>query len=185
MIDRQLTPQQKLFVDAYLATLSNTKAAETAGYKTPKQAGSRVRNYPQVAMAIAAGLDERVMGGDEVLIRLAEQARAEYAQFIDELGTVDLAEMRKQGKLHLIKRITPTKYGNSIEFYDAQAALLNIGRHHALFTDKTDLSATVDITEHEQAEQRINSRLDSIAERIRAKADAGGDSADGGGSETA
>jgi phage terminase small subunit len=41
---------------------------------------------------------------------------------------------------HLIKSLTWTQYGPKLELHDGQAALLNIGKHHKLFTDRTEIS---------------------------------------------
>lgn len=82
------------------------------------------------------------MGADEVLHRLAEQARAGYADFINEAGDVDLGALLAAGKGHLIKKTRKDKDQNVIvEFYDAQAALVQVGRHFGLFTDNVDVTS--------------------------------------------
>ncbi len=78
------------------------------------------------------------MGADEVLARLAEQARAEQAEFIN-AGGVDLAGLVVAGKARLIKGMKETKYGTDIEFYDAQAALVHIGKNLGLFKDSKEI----------------------------------------------
>lgn len=126
------------------------------------------------------------MRADEVLRRLAEQARSEHARYIvskprldmvqmaldekadlipaviDEHGNIDVAQMatdgvlelyapyiintayvdldamRRDDMMHLVKGIKHTKEGLQVEFYDAQSALQLIGKHHALFTDRTE-----------------------------------------------
>lgn len=76
------------------------------------------------------------MSADEVLMRLAEQARAAYSDAICEDGTVDVAELVSPGRAHLIKSIKFTESGKkNVEFYDAQAALQLLGKHHKLFSD--------------------------------------------------
>jgi len=52
---------------------------------------------------------------------------------------VDIAAMERDGKKHLIKSIKPTQYGMAIEFHDAQAAKLQIGKYHKLFTDQSEV----------------------------------------------
>jgi len=81
------------------------------------------------------------MGADEVLTRLAQQARAEYADYLRPDGTVDLARMLADGKGHLIKG---TKWDNrsgklTVEFYDAQAALVHLGKHLGIFKESQEL----------------------------------------------
>lgn len=75
------------------------------------------------------------MGADEVLVRLSEQARAEYSQYFMPNGTVDLAKLIADGKAHLIKKVKETQWGLQVEFYDAHAAKELIGKHHRLFAD--------------------------------------------------
>lgn len=87
------------------------------------------------------------MGPDEVLLRLAEQARAEYSAYLQIDGTVDLARLLQDGKGHLIKGIKETAHGRTIEFYDGQAALVHLGKHHGLFKD-TGPSGTADDPVH-------------------------------------
>lgn len=76
------------------------------------------------------------MGADEVLVRLAQQARAEYALYLCDDGTVDLARLLADGKGHLIKGTKWDRLGNLVvEFYDGQHALELLGKHLGLFKD--------------------------------------------------
>lgn len=81
-------------------------------------------------------MTEAAMCADEVMMRLAEQARASYSQYINADGSVDFEKIIADGKAHLIKSIKHTPYGKNIEFYDAQAAIQLIGKHHNLFVDR-------------------------------------------------
>lgn len=111
------------------------------------------------------------MSADEVLNRLAEQARGDMSNFVvfDEDGnpTFDLRAAAHAGKLGLTKKLkvktrrwqepfydTTTDEieqrevaETSIEFelYDAQAALVHIGKHHKLFADSLDVSHSGEI----------------------------------------
>ena len=89
-------------------------------------------------------------------MRLAEHARGDMGDFLDitSMGfVVDLDKAKEKGLTHLIKKVkmrtqtTVAKDGietethdTEIELYDAQAALVQLGRHHALFTDKSDIT---------------------------------------------
>lgn len=79
-----LTDKQKLFVEAYLgpAQFNATKAAAAAGYKDPEQAGWENRQKQEIAEAIRRRLSEAAMTADEVLARLAEQARGSMEDFL-------------------------------------------------------------------------------------------------------
>lgn len=81
------------------------------------------------------------MGADEVLARLAEIARGEHGQYITETGSVNFVQLVEDGKAYLIKNIRDTAQGKSIEFYDGQKALVDIGRHHQLFIDSVDVKS--------------------------------------------
>lgn len=173
-----LSQKQQVWIEEYLQTWNATEAARRAGYAIPRISGVENLSKPALMEEIRRRVDERAMGADEVLVRLAEQARSEYSVYIDDDGDVDLAAMRRDGKMHLVKKIKPTRYGREVEFYDGQTALIQIGKHHQLFTEKLDLTADIEIREHESATERILSRIDSIAARIRQTPDAGGTSAD-------
>jgi len=146
-----LRKKQQAFVDEYLKCWNAAEAARRAGYseRTARQQGSRLLTNVDIQAAIQERLDELAMGADEVLVRLAEQARAEYAQYIvvkDGLPAFDFDACVRDGKQHLIKKIKYDKDGNpEVEFYDAQTALVQIARHHALFTDKAEHSGAVDV----------------------------------------
>lgn len=179
---RALTGQQEIFVNAYAATMNASEAARVAGYSNPKSIGYRVLRTPAVQDALSTMLAERVMDPGETLGRLAQQARCEYADYISADGKVDLAGLQRDGLMHLVKSIKDTRYGKAIEFYDGQAALQLIGRHQRLFVDGVELSGGVEISEN-AATERLNSRIDSIAARLRAQSGTDGAGADAGGSE--
>jgi phage terminase small subunit len=53
---------------------------------------------------------------------------------------LNLVEAAKAGKLHLIKSMKDTRWGISVELYDAQAALALLGKHHGLFVDRQEIT---------------------------------------------
>lgn len=68
----------------------------------------------------------------------------------DEQERVDVAidweGMRDSGALDLLKKVKWGQHGPEIEMYDAQAALVHIGKHHGLFVEKQEVTHTGDIT---------------------------------------
>jgi len=86
----RLSDQQRRFVDAYLETLCAAKAAKTAKYAHPIQAGHRVRHLPEVAAAISEALETRVMGKSEVLERIKRIACNPAATDKDRLRALEL-----------------------------------------------------------------------------------------------
>jgi hypothetical protein len=119
-----------------------------------------------VQAAIKARLTEKAMSADEVLVRLAEHARGSMAEFIhvDEytgIATLDLRAAEKAGKLHLIKSYQDAsdKFGAKLELYDAQAALVQVGRAHGLFIDKTALTDPTGEKEYGDYREELERRL--------------------------
>lgn len=159
-----LTNKQRVFIDEYLKHFNATRAAIDAGYspQTAYNIGWENVRKREIAEAISRRLSESAMGPDEVLMRLAEQARNEHGRYIDEAGSVNLPMLIADGKGHLIKGIKETQYGRNIEFYDAQAALVHIGKHHKLFTDKVEHSGRI---EHSNVTDLTDEELANIASR--------------------
>jgi len=52
-----------------------------------------------------------------------------------------LEKLKKDGYSHLIKRIKQTTTGIDIESYDQHKALVDVGKHHELFTDNYDITS--------------------------------------------
>lgn len=143
-----LSLKQQAFVDEYLKCWNASEAARRADYskKTAYSQGARLLKHVEIAAAIQERINERMMSADEVLLRLAEQARGVDSSYYNgSLGMLylDVERLIADGKAHLIKKVTYGKEGDisSVELYDAQAALVHIGRHHQLFSDKIDLTS--------------------------------------------
>jgi phage terminase small subunit len=155
---RKLTPKQRAFIAEYLKDFNGTQAAIRAGYseRTARQIANKLLTLVDISEAIDAEIAERSMSADEVLKRLAEHARADMGDFLD-IGSmafqVDLEKAKEKGITHLIKKVkmrtttTLSKEGVEtethdieLELHDPQAALVQLGRHHKLFTDKTELT---------------------------------------------
>lgn len=134
----RLSYKRRVFVEEYLRCWNATEAAKRAGYspRTARSQGQRLLTNVDIQAAIKARLAEKAMWADEVLLRLAEQARAEYAAYFNADGTVDLARMLQDGKGHLIRGTKWDRNNNlTVEFYDAHTALVDIGKHLGLFKD--------------------------------------------------
>lgn len=142
MAKSKLTAKQRLFIEHYLDCLNATEAARRAGYKDPQQAGYENKRKQEIAAEISAGLAERAMPANEVLARLAAQARADIRELymFDEDGKMSGLRLTRDAPLHLIKSITPTRHGLKIEVHDQQTALQLLGKHHGLFVERHELS---------------------------------------------
>lgn len=136
-----LTTKQLAFIEEYLACGFNaTEAARRAGYAYPNKQGPRLLVNVGINAAIRQALADRAMPADEVLARLAEHARGDIGAFIatNEDGVPSGFSLSSDRPLHRVKKVTVTDKGWSFEMYDAQAALVHLGKHHGLFTNDDD-----------------------------------------------
>lgn len=137
----RLSGKRRVWLEWYLRTWNATEAARQAGYRHPRVLGLRVLKDPVIQELISARIAEMAMGADEVLLRLAEQARGEQAAYRRGDGTVDLERLLADGKGHLVKATRWDRGGNLIvDFYDAQRALEMLGKGHRLFVDTVEHS---------------------------------------------
>lgn len=174
-----LTGKQKAFINAYLATFNATEAARQARYKGDDASlatiGWENLRKLEIAKAISERLSAQAMTADEVMGRLADQARGNMSDFVrfNENGdpTFDLQTASVMGKLQLAKKLKTktrswseptfnvtngeiesreiTETAIEFELYDAQAALVHIGKHHKLFVDKLDVKHSGNVTTSE------------------------------------
>lgn len=140
-----LTPKQAAFVEHYLQSWNATEAARRAGYaaKTAHSIGWENLRKPEIRKAIEARLKEHQLTTDDVLARLADHAMGGMADFLSASGNsfkLDLKQAAARGKLHLIRKYSKTRQGVSLELYDAQAALIQIGRALGLFVDRQEVT---------------------------------------------
>jgi phage terminase small subunit len=137
------TRKRRVFLEEYLKCWNATEAARRAGYKHPNVQGPTLVKLSIIKDEIDERLRAKAMDADEVLARLADQARGDMADFLNTEvpgGMLDLEKAQELGLTHLIKSINWTKQGVKVELYDAQAALVHIGRHLKLFTDKIEVT---------------------------------------------
>jgi len=144
MANGSLTDKQQAFIDAYLGCLNATEAARQAGYQgsdgTLGVVGHENLRKPKIRAAIDARLQEYTMHANEVLYRLHQQACGipeDCFVAYDRIVGINFEKLKEYGLMHLIKKISYDRYGNpTVEFYDAQNALVQLGKHHALFTER-------------------------------------------------
>jgi phage terminase small subunit len=157
MSSQKLTDLQKLFVEHYLIHWNAARAAREAGYseKSAKIIGFQNLQKPHIRKYIEERLSEAAMSANEVLKRLSDMARGSLVPFInitkDGFVFFDFSHPDAKDYLHLIKKIKTKRKrlvsgrGKDaevwehewveVELYDAKDALVQLGRHHALFTD--------------------------------------------------
>jgi len=151
-----------------LQTWNATKAAKLAGYKAKSESAFGAIGHENLRkLKIKAHIEERlsveVMGANEVLSRLAKMARAfDVADYVSQEEVyqvnkegeeymsgyalkVDFKKLQKDGYSPLIKRIYQTNKGVGVEWHDQMAALVHLGKHHALFTENLNIEGNVTI----------------------------------------
>lgn len=141
MTDAKLTYKQRAFLNAYVQCGYNaTEAARRAGYskETARQQGQRLLTNVDIQAELERRFAEQAMSADEVLARLAEQARGDMRDFVrtDADGTPTGFNLGPETPQHLIKKVTITEKGISFELYSAKDALELIGKHLKLFTER-------------------------------------------------
>ena len=155
-----ISNKQRVFIEEYLQCWNATEAARRAEYAHPNKQGPRLLVNIGIQEEIQKRIDEKAMSADEVLLRLGDMGRGDIGDFMDiESMSFSLAleKAKEQGKTHLIKKvkqrttITQKKDGDEeenhwieLELHDSQAALVHLGKHHKLFTDKVEHSGTVE-----------------------------------------
>jgi phage terminase small subunit len=162
----KLTNKQKVFINEYLISFNATEAALKAGYspKTAYSQGARLLKVVEIKEALRLKLTETAMSSEEVLKRLAEMARGDMADLMEITAsgfTLKLSEKNEDGtitvnpKTKLIRKIKQkvTTFlaknesqedreviETELELYSAQDALQLLGKYHALFVDRTELT---------------------------------------------
>lgn len=136
------TTKQRVFIDEYLLDFNATRAAKAAGYSENTAAiiGHENLRKPNIAAEIQRRLDELTMSTNEALVRLTEQGRGAYTEYITSHGTVDILGLKNAGLGHLIKGVKENKYGKVVEFHDAQAAIDKILRVRGAYVERRELS---------------------------------------------
>jgi phage terminase small subunit len=158
MTEKNPTPKQRAFIEAYLTCWNASEAARQAGYTGKANViGPRLLANVSIKAAIKQRLDEKALAANEVLAIISDQARGDMGEFLDISSVafqVNLARAKEKGLTKLIKKVkqrtttTLSKEGIEtetsdieIELYDAQSAAVHMGRHHALFTDNHDVTS--------------------------------------------
>jgi hypothetical protein len=167
---RPLTRRQRLFVEFYLQTWNATEAARLAGYREPNKQGPRllvnvgIREQAEKRIArlnqhadadirqffkVQERWTEHPLPSDEIL---GEEEREMPVGFDGEIMTkvfylvrrivLDMHAIMDPTKSRLIKEYTDSpKDGIRVRIHDSQAALVLLGKHRQLFTDKLDVTS--------------------------------------------
>jgi phage terminase small subunit len=158
---KKLTPKRKMFVSEYLIDLNATKAAERAGYakKWARKEGSRlltnvdilaeIRREAAAAFKAVGITPEMVLGG------LANIAFANMKDFIsigeDGQPTINLSKLTREQAAAIAQYEVDERIGKDghvkakqvrLKLADKGAALVCLGKHLGLFTNKVEMPGT-------------------------------------------
>lgn len=164
----KLTPKQQRFVEEYLIDLNASAALKRAGYKSknPDVDGHQLLVKPSIQKAVQEAMDARSkrteITADKVLQELAHIAFDDiknYLSFRTEVveGDYDIngeptkeyrqiIEMRNSDDIDTrnVSEVSfSPKDGFKFKLYDKQKALVDLGRHLKLFTEKVEHSGTI------------------------------------------
>ena len=143
-MSKQLTPKQQRFVDEYLIDLNATQAAIRAGYSKKTAPGIGCENLikPNIADAIAKAQEKRTerteVTQDYVIKTIIETIErcSQAKQVYDKSGGLVMTET-PSGKLAPAYKYDATNVLKGSEL---------LGRHLAMFTDKTEISGGMAIS---------------------------------------
>jgi phage terminase small subunit len=161
--EKKLTNKQRIFIDEYLRSFNATRAAIKAGYseKTARSIGCENLTIPDIKREIDARIAESHMGADEALKLLADMARGDIGELVDDNGLLDLRQAREKGMTKLMRKIkqkTITHIGKSetdgdteiteieFEMYSAKDAIDTILKAGGSLKD-TNIEITVNLTD--------------------------------------
>jgi hypothetical protein len=153
--------KHRLFIDElFKCNMNGTKAYQNvygADYDASRANASKLLANANISEEVEHRLQKKAMSANEVIARLAEQAQAQYSDYLSANGTVNLAKIIEDGKAHLIKKIKRDKQGYlEVEFYDAKSALDTIAKYYNLLRD-TSINFDVDL------DNLTDDQLDRIA----------------------
>lgn len=140
----KLTLKQEAFVAAYLGAARGnaTEAARMAGYKQPRQEGSRLLSNADIAARVSQHVAEKFADADRILEKLAEIAFAPSFEFVEVLSR------DKSGKPIKVK----------MDLSNQVKTLELLGKHVGLFVDRQ----VVDVNMREHKVGVPQSTLDQL-----------------------
>jgi phage terminase small subunit len=168
---RPLNAKQRIFVEQYLTNGFNaTKAAISAGYseKTARVIGYENLTKPYIRAEIEIYLAEMTLSREEILVRVADLARADFADYLtikdvpdlakllsrpepkegeerppmpmETVAELDLLKAVQNGKTYAIEAVEHGKYGLRVKVHDKLKALELAGRAKGMFKDKVEVT---------------------------------------------
>lgn len=159
-----MTPKQQRFVQEYLKDLNGTQAAIRAGYAESGAhvEAARLLKNAKVAAAIAAGQQERAekvgVTAERVLAELAKIGFSDVRRLFTPGGClVPVPELDDEAaaavaSVEVVTRKVPGGDSDEVErvakikLWDKRAALVDMGKHLGMFTDKLEVNGAMSLT---------------------------------------
>lgn len=151
-----LNLKQKRFCEEYVLDLNGTRAAKRAGYSeaSAHTFATELLKKPSVQLCIAALLEDRskktAVSAGAVVKELLAMIRTELRHFqIDDHGNVVVAEDAPENAWAAVAAVDKTirhdkqggtTYNTKIKLWNKGQALDLLGKHLAMYTDKTQVS---------------------------------------------
>lgn len=160
-----LNDRQRAFVQEYLVDMNGAQAAIRAGYSahTARHQAARLLAHANIKAELDKGRAERAqrtqITADKVLEELAKIGFANIGDFVTmdggtkiefsdvryeqlaALSSVETEERFERDEDGDFQRVVRTK----VKLWDKRAALVDIGKHLGMFTEKFDMSGSVKI----------------------------------------
>ena len=151
---RALRPKQQRFVEEYIVDFNGAQAAIRAGYspRTARAIGAENLTKPYIAIAIREGMEAlaHVAGitAERVIRELARIAFTDTRRYstwgpdgVVLRASTELTEDEAAAVAEVSQTIT--KDGGTIRFklHDKHAALVDLGKHLGMFTEKLDVTS--------------------------------------------
>lgn len=150
---KALNVRQQRFAESYVQTGNATKSAIKAGYseKTAATNSTKLLNNTKVSDYIEAlreeMMDEAILSGKEVLLRLSQIAMAQTtekdfvtakrAEYVENENNPEKKQLVYNENIEMVEK--PPKIS------DQNKALELLGKHHKLWTDKTQIDSDVQL----------------------------------------
>lgn len=149
-----MNARHQQFINEYLQTWNATEAYcrvyPKVNRQTARANAARLLANASISGEVDRRIAENTMSANEVLARQTDIGRGDIGEFIN----LSPEEIKHSGRSHLIKKFTRTITTTSkkdfesttesfmVETYDAQAAQVQMGKYHKLWTDKSEVENT-------------------------------------------
>lgn len=150
MTERKLTPKQAAFVREYLIDLNATQAAIRAGYsvRTASSIAEENLRKPEIKAGVQAAMAERgerlKASADDVLREITRLAMIDVGRITEVTGPADIKALPEDVRRAIVGW-SWDKNGNFTIKLAKEGALEMMGRHHALFKEKLELSGEISL----------------------------------------